>query len=873
MAADGEYELFLNGIRQGKGTSVAMPDTLDVTTTVKPGLNTLAVAATGGGPAKKPAGFIGAVRVEFTSGEPVLVETSAAWKVSAQKAADWTSAGFGDAKWASAAELGAYGMKPWGEAGFAEEHVLPARMLRKEFEAKPGLRRAVVYVSGLGTSELYLNGIKVSDHVLSPGLTDYDKRVFYVTHDVTGLVQAGTKNAIGVMLGNGRYYGPRAGVPIGGRSYGTPRLLLRLELEYADGAKEAVMSDETWSATTKGPIRANNEYDGEEYDARMEMPGWDKPGFTGQGWEPAQIVPAPKGAIVAQMAEPLRVVETRKPVSVQRLAPNRYIFDMGQNMVGWVRVKATGPTGTRIMLRHSETLVPDGRLYMDNLRSARVTDFFTLKGSGQEVYEPRFTYHGFRYVEVTDYPGEPKVDAIEGRVVHDDMARAGEWTSSDPLLNQLQKNIFWGIRGNYRSIPTDCPQRDERQGWLGDRSVVSRSESYLFDVAAFYSKWVTDIADAQRPDGSIPDVAPAYWTLYSNNMTWPGTFVLAPAMLYDQYGDVRVIERHYLAMRKWLELMRTKFGKDGIITKDTYGDWCVPPESPELIHSNDPARKTDGSLLSTAYYIQILKLMSKYAALVGRKQDVAEYEALSAQMRASFDKQFFNPDKLQYGNGTQTSTILPLAFGIAAKENRGALVKHLVEKIRTESNNHVGVGLVGAQWLMRTLSDNGEADLAYTIATQASYPGWGYMVEKGATTVWELWNGDTADPAMNSGNHVMQIGDLNVWFYEYLAGIRPDPEKPAFKHVIIRPYPVSGLQFVKATHKSMYGTIASEWKREGGTLTMNVTIPPNTAGTVYVPGAAQDRVTVTGEGARYIRQAGSDAVYEIASGSYVFTAR
>ncbi|MEO8663756.1 MAG: alpha-L-rhamnosidase C-terminal domain-containing protein, partial [Bryobacteraceae bacterium] len=340
-------------------------------------------------------------------------------------------------------------------------------------------------------------------------------------------------------------------------------------------------------------------------------------------------------------------------------------------------------------------------------------------------------------------------------------------------------------------------------------------------------------------------------------------------MMYDQYGDLRVIKRNYSAMKKWMDYMRTKYGKEGLITKDTYGDWCVPPESPELIHSQDPARQTDGTLLSTAYYIQLLKRMSQYATLTGHKQDVAGYDALITSMSAAFEKKFFDSGKKIYGNGTQTSSVIPLAFDLVPPGDREALVANLTRKIESESNNHVGVGLVGAQWLMRTLSDNGHADLAFTIATQPTYPGWGYMVEKGATTVWELWNGDTADPAMNSGNHVMQIGDLNVWLYEYLAGIRSDPANPGFRHTIIKPYAVKGLNFVKASHKSMYGTIVSAWKREGSSLTLAVTIPPNTTATVLLPSASQPD---TPDGAKFLRMDAGRAVFEVPSGSYSFTA-
>jgi alpha-L-rhamnosidase len=709
--------------------------------------------------------------------------------------------------------------------------------------------------------------------VLSPGLTDYDKHVLYVTEDVTGRLARGA-NTIGLMLGNGRFYAPRADGRT--RNFGYPKAIVQLNVEFEDSSRVTIASDESWKLTTDTPIRANNEYDGEEYDARKELAGWDRPGFNDSAWQPASVVDAPAGALVSEMAEPLRVTDTLHPVSVKPLGPGVYIFDMGQNMVGWCRLHVTGTRGTVITLRHAETLNPDGSLYIANLRTALATDIYTLKGEGAETWEPRFTYHGFRFVELTGYPGVPATATLEGRVVHDDMEKTVDFTSSNALLNQIHHNVFWGVAGNYRSIPTDCPQRDERQGWLGDRSQVSRSESYMFDVAAFYTKWSGDLADSQHPDGAIPDVAPNYWPLYHDDLTWPSTFIFVPGMLYEQYGDRRIVERYYPAMRKWLEHTRSFVQPDGLISKDQYADWCVPPEDPKLIHSQDPARITDQTLIASSYYYELLRTVARYARILDKPTEAADLEMLASRVNNDFQTRFFHPTQGVYDNGTQTSSILPLSFDMTPKESRPAVLASLARSIDEVSKGHVGTGLVGAQWLMRTLTDNGRADLAYEIATQKTYPGWGYMVEQGATTIWELWNGNTADPAMNSGNHVMQIGDLAVWMYEYLAGIRSDPEKPGFQHILIHPYPAGDLTSVKASHKSMYGLISASWKKDNGSFNLDVTIPANTTATVWLPAKEVGAVTESGKpaakagGVQFVRSESGGAIYEVQSGTYRF---
>ena len=858
MAADSGFELILNGESVGRGSTVRAPEIWDVTRLLKSGENSVQVKAE---PSKQFSGLIGTFHIEFERSAVLEVMTDAAWS----------------AEGAAVKELGSYGASPWGEIGYSEARTLPARMLRKEFETARMIKGATAYVSGLGLYELYVNGAKVGDEVLSPNLTDYDKRVHYVTFDVTGRLNSG-KNAVGLILGNGRYWAPREKVPIGMRSFGYPKARVQIEIEYGNGETARVVSDESWKLTTAGPIRANNEYDGEEYDAGAELSGWAEPGFDDSTWQNADLVEGPAGKMVAQNAEPLRVTETIKPVKVSELRPGVYVFDMGQNMVGWCRLHVTGPKGTEVQLRHAETLQDNGELYTANLRSARATDTYKLKGDGPEVWEPRFTYHGFRYVEMQGAPGSALQQLrSKGEWYTMRWRRQASFSSSNELLNQIHSNVFWGVRGNYRSIPTDCPQRDERQGWLGDRSVVSRSESYLFDVAAFYTKWERDLADSQNADGGIPDVSPAYWTLFNDDITWPSTFIQVPSMLYDQYADLRVIQENYAPMKKWIDHMRG-FLQAGLIPKDTYGDWCVPPEDPKLIHSLDPARKTDGTLLATAYFYWMNRQMARFARLIGKESDASEYDSTAEEIKTAFNKKFFNPDMGAYGNNTQTANIVPLAFGLAPPESKQKVFDALISKIETESKGHVGTGLVGAQWLMRTLSENGRPDVALQIATQPTYPGWGYMVKKGATTIWELWNGDTADPAMNSGNHVMQIGDLGLWMYEDLGGIRPDPEIPGFKHIRIHPYTVKGLSFVKTSHKSMYGLISSDWKRENGKLTLDVVIPPNTSATVWVPSKKASDVTEKGasadkaRGVKFARMDEDAAVFDVESGSYSFGA-
>ncbi len=872
FAGDNNYEVWINGQSVLKGSGWPQAQSQDITAKIAVH-NVVVVCGENIGTEANPAGLLGVMDLTLDNGEIIQIFTDGSWKSTGDTIDKIAEAESRDSTWKEAAVVGKFGDGPWGQVACGSDAtVLPARMFRKEFPAAKTIRRATAYICGLGYYELYLNGQKVGNHVLDPVLTEYNVRDSYVTYDVTPPLTRGT-NALGVILGNGRYFAPRAKVPTNTRTYGYPKMILQLAIEYSDGAEEIIVSDESWKLTTDGPIRENNDYDGEIYDARREMPNWAKAGFDDSAWEPAGLVEAPKGILAAQMMEPMRVTETIRPKSLNEVSPGVWIYDLGQNMVGWCRLRVSGPTGTTIQLRHAETLRKDGTLYIDNLRSAACRDLYILKGAGMETYEPRFTYHGFRFVELTGFPGKPDLSTIEGRVVHTDMRVVGTFECSNPLLTQMAKNIFWGLRGNYLSIPTDCPQRDERQGWQGDRAAESKGETYWFDNITLYSKWLQDIHESQTPEGNLSDVCPPFWPLYSANVTWPSAFTIVPETLYMQYGDTRAIATHFDAMVKWMDHLAT-FIKEDLIDKDNYGDWCVPPESPELIHSNDPARKTSAIVLASSYYIHNLRLLAQYADMLGQPDKARLFLDRAEKMNKAFHEKLFSAEKGLYDNGTQTSCILPLAFGMTPEDQRANVFGHLVDNITNKTHNHIGTGLIGGQWLMRTLSENGRIDLAYTLASNRDYPSWGYMIDQGATTVWELWNGNTADPAMNSGNHVMLVGDLGIWMYEYLGGIRTDPAHPGFGKILIRPYPVGDLTHVKTRYASIRGLIESHWSILGGKFKIQVTIPAGTTATILLP--VQGAILEGGKDAakakgvtRVERRDGLSRI-EVGSGQYLF---
>ncbi|MBQ6305095.1 MAG: family 78 glycoside hydrolase catalytic domain [Bacteroidales bacterium] len=747
---------------------------------------------------------------------------------------------------------------------------LAARYLRKDFALKNDVKEARLYVSGMGVYSAYLNGSEVApEELLKPTLSWYSKRVYFNTYDVTEMLKSGG-NTIGIILEGGRYTSIRyneANPNWDGTDhvfgFGTPRLLLQLEVTYKDGQKETIISDENWKITNRGPIRTANEWDGETYDENFDLGEWNKAGYDDNAWLQAELVEAPEGQLTAQPNPNIKVMEKLKPVSLFQKGDKWYL-DMGQNMVGFIDMKARGQhPGDVITLRFAELLTPDSTLYTANLRSSENIDRYIVTNNSklstdsqlstlnsQLQWHPMFVYHGFRYVEISGLRETPNLDDFEGWVIYDEMPVTGSFETSNEIINAVYHNAYWGIRGNYRSMPTDCPQRDERMGWTGDRTTGNFGESYIFDNHQLYAKWLTDGDDSQWDNGSLANVIPPYWRGYTDNMTWPGAMVTVTDMLYTRFGDMEPIRQHYVAWKKWMLHMKNDYMRAGLMPRDTYGDWCMPPESLELIHSNDATRITDATVLSTPFYCYLCGKMAKFAEILGFDEDVAFFQQEITTTTIAFNDKYFNRVTGVYANNTVTANILPLWFGMVPKGLEDKVMESIINKTMNECGGHVSTGVIGIQQLMRCLTEFGHGDLALKIASNDTYPSWGYMYRNGATTIWELWNGNTADPAMNSGNHVMLLGDLILWEYEYLGGIRA--LEPGYSKIQLKPYPIEGLDFVNCAYNSVSGRIESHWKREGNHFEWDIVIPANTTAEVCLPTANGYEVKTYGSGSYHL---------------------
>ncbi len=720
---------------------------------------------------------------------------------------------------------------------------IAARYIRKEFQLRDDVREARLYVCGLGQYSAFLNGTEIAqEEIFKPALSDYRKRVYFNAYDVTSQLHKGD-NAIGIILAAGRYFAMRYNRgenEWGGEThvmhYGRPRMILQLEVTYQDGTTERIVSNDSWKITNQGPIRTLNEFDGETYDARLELGNWTSAGYDDTKWIPVFTVHPPEGKLEPQSNPNLKVQDLLQPISLFRKG-NKWILDMGQNMVGYLNMQLHGQLiGDTIMLRFAESLNPDSTLYTENLRGAGFTDRYIVGSGDTFCWHPTFIYHGFRYVEISGLRNPPEPSNFLGMVLYDEMPVTGHFETSDQVINTVYHNAYWGIRGNYRSMPTDCPQRDERMGWTGDRTTGNYGESYIFNNHRLYAKWLVDGEDSQWYSGSLCDVWPNYWRHYTDNMTWPGAFITVADMLYTRFGDFEPIRLHYDAMKRWIFHMKQSYLVDGILTRDCYGDWCMPPESLGLVHAKDPSRMTKAAVISTPFYCYLADKMAKFADLLGKTDDASLFRNDIMFITHAYNDKYLDRETGRYDNGTVTANILPLAFGMVPKEMEEKVFGNIIDKTVNEFGGHVSTGVVGIQQLMRTLTDFGRGDLAFKIASNDTYPSWGYMARNGASTIWELWNGNTAAPYMNSGNHVMLLGDLILWEYEYLGGIRA--LEPGYSKIQLTPYLVKGLNTVKCSYNSVSGEIKSSWQRRGKRMEWDIQIPANTSAEVWVPCAS-----------------------------------
>ncbi len=833
------------------------------------------------------------VRVPY-AGVPLVSNQRCFWKVrvrTTQGESPWSESGewgmglLGETHW-SGRWIGWDAPFPWDREDSHSR--LSSRYLRTEFTTRDRrMVRATVHVCGLGMYELFINGQRIGEQVLAPAPTDYRRTVLYNSFDVTEqLADRGAANAIGVTLGNGRFYTMRQHYkPYKIPTFGYPKLRLNLIIEYEDGTVQRIDSNEQWKLTAEGPLRSNNEYDGEVYDARRDLGDWAKPGYDDSKWIAAQRVSTPYGTLRGNSAPNMRVMRTLGVKSLQRFG-DRWIADFGQNTAGWVRIRIRrGAAGDTIRMRYAEILKNEGtELDVENLRNSQSTDLYICSGKERNtLWSSRFSYHGFRYVEVSGCT-ELHPEDLTAEAVFDEMEENGSFSCSNETLNAILHNAWWGIASNYKGVPIDCPQRDERQPWLGDHAMGTWGESFLFGNESFYAKWMNDIREAQREDGCIPDICPAYYNYYTSEMTWSSTLPVVCDMLYEQYGNDEPIRRNYEAVKRWMHHIRSEFTTaEGIISADKYGDWCVPPESPELIHSMDPARKTDGRLIATAYYCKVAQLLSKFARIQGLEADAAYYDREAAEVGKRFNEVFLTvrrgtspvkkphllyPDSVYYGNNTVTSNLLPLAFDLVPEDCREEVAKRLITSIITTNGGHVSCGVIGVNWLFRELTRIGRGDVAYLLASNRSYPSYGYMVEKGATTIWELWNGDTANRRMNSRNHVMMLGDLLSWYFRDLAGM--NPAAPGYKRILLRPdFSIENLEWVEASHRTPYGELVSKWRKTLTHIDWEVTVPCNTTAELVLP--TPNPRALQEQGVSLVRQERNATVWSVPSGSYRFS--
>ncbi len=946
---DNQAQVSANGTVCGTAARWEKAARIDVTKVLKAGDNVIGLQVTNSD--FLPPAAIGKLVVEYEAGESLVAPLDNSWKASQNVAEGWDKPGFDDHDWS---EVGKEKKTPWGTAGLQDQFSPPAPYLRKDFQVAKPVKRARLFVTALGLYELHLNGEKVGNDVLTPGWTDFNKRVYYQTYDVTARVRNGA-NAIGAILGDGWFAGDLAYTGKRNHYGGTPRFMAQLVMEMSDGTTQTIVSDNSWKASF-GPILHGDLIIGCEYDAARELKGWDSAGFDDHDWsavntgstgagseqteqtvdvtsllntatkngrlsvtvgnetmggDPAldkvkelqveyrlagqnltkklaenqqldlsgpdlTIVKARYGCfeskkkdnserlVQAAVAEPSRKLEELPALKMTEPKPGIHLFDLGQNMVGWARVKLQGARGQRITVRYGEMLNRDGTLYTANLRGAMATDFYDLAGTGSaETFEPYFTFHGFRYVEIRGLTNPPDLSTVTGIVVHSDIQRTGAFECSNPLLNQLYHNIIWGQKGNYLEVPPDCPQRDERMGWTGDTQFFIPTAAYNYNVAPFFSRWLTTIAeDSQLPNGSFSHVAPNVGQ--SGGATaWGDAALICDWNIYHTYGDTKIITTHYAAFERYMDFLAGKT-KDGVSHVGGFGDW---------LNKGGGAKP---EVMDTAYYAYLAGLMTDMSTAIGKTDRAQHYaEIHNAEVKAFAN--FIHPDGSVEGS-SQTAFALAFTMDLVPDDLRAAAAGQFVQEIK-KFDSHLATGFIGTPRLLPGLHLAGHDDIAYKVLLQDTYPSWLYQVKLGATTMWERWDGWTPERGfqtigMNSFNHYA-FGAVGQYLYSVVGGIQAD--SPGYKTIRIQPIPGGGLTYAKTSFDSIYGPITCNWKVDGTNFNMDVTIPPNTVATVYVP-AHQENVMESGkpaaqsDGLKFAKMDGGSAVYTAGSGTYHFTA-
>jgi alpha-L-rhamnosidase len=746
----------------------------------------------------------------------------------------------------------------------------PCQYFRKDFIAVKKVKSARVYVTSLGIYQLFLNGKKVSSDLFTPGWTSYKNRIQYQTYDVTSMIQS--KNSIGAILGDGWYRGNIGWVSQNGYYGSKLALLAQLQINYADGTSEMIVTDQNWKSSN-GPITESDIYNGETYDARMEMPGWANTGFDDSKWGKVAVLDQSKKILIAPQGVAVKAIEEIKPVKLITTPSGETVFDMGQNMVGWVRLKVQGKKGDQVTLKFAEVLDKAGNFYTDNLRNAKCTDNFILNGSEMEIFEPHFTFHGFRFVKIEGLSGQASLDQITGVVIHSDMKPTGSLSCSDPMINQLQHNIQWGQKGNFLDVPTDCPQRDERLGWTGDAQVFSMTAAYNFNVAPFYTKWMRDVAADQLPNGRVPHVIPDVLKGDGGSTAWADVSIIVPWTTYLVYGDQRILEVQYPSMKGWVEYMKRRAGEDNLWTGDYhFGDWLAFATT----NSDYPGATTEKDLIATAYYSYSSGLLAKIAGIIGKNEDAKKYAQLSENIKKAFQKEFVTPAGRLVSN-TQTAYSLALAFNLLPENLIPKAAEYLANDVK--KFGHLTTGFVGTPLLCKTLSAHGYDDLAFMLLNRKEYPSWLYPVTQGATTIWERWDGQKPDGSfqdvgMNSFNHYA-YGAIGEWLYRYVAGMDIDPEIPGYKHILFAPHPGGGLTNADAEFTSLYGKVKSAWKIDGNDFIYEITVPSNTTATVTLPSAKAEQVLLnaqplSGLVKESMKQMAKAISVNVGSGSYTF---